>query len=61
MNFDLEGLDEGPQKIPDPLRTVQQFNQTHHTEQSEEGDWHTGIFRRRYGLHWVHLLKAQMK
>ncbi len=35
---DLKGFDEGPQKIPDPLRAIQKFHQTHDTKQSEECD-----------------------
>lgn len=34
----LKGLDEGPQQVTDALRTIQQFNQTHDTEKSEERD-----------------------
>lgn len=36
--IDLEGLNEGPQQVPDALRTVQQLHQTHDTEESEERD-----------------------
>lgn len=42
---DLKGLDEGPQQVTDPLRTVQQLDQTHDTEESEERDGNRGIFR----------------
>lgn len=35
---DLEGLDEGPQQVTDALGTVQQLDQTHDTEKSEECD-----------------------
>lgn len=41
---DLERLDEGPQQVPDPLRAVQQLDQTHDTEESEEGDGHRRVF-----------------
>lgn len=34
----LEGLDEGPQESPDSLTPAQQFDQSHHPEQAEEGD-----------------------
>lgn len=42
---DLEGLDESPQQITDALRTVQQLDQTHDTEKSEERDGNWRIFR----------------
>lgn len=42
---DLEGLDEGPEQVTDALRAVQQFDQTHDTEESEECDGNRGIFR----------------
>lgn len=42
---DLEGLDEGPKQVTDALRTVQQFDQTHDTEESEERDGNRGVFR----------------
>lgn len=35
----LEGFDESPQKSPDPLPSAQEFDQPHHSEQAEEGDW----------------------
>lgn len=41
---DLEGLNKGPQKIPDPLWTIEQFDETQHTEQTEEGDGDFNIF-----------------
>lgn len=34
----LEGLDECPQQSPDALPPAQQFDQSHHSEQAEEGD-----------------------
>ena len=34
----LKGLDEGPQQSPDALSPAQQFDQSHHSEQTEEGD-----------------------
>lgn len=34
----LERLDEGPQQSPDALPSAQKFDQTHHSEQTEEGD-----------------------
>lgn len=42
---DLEGLDEGPQQVTDALWTVEQLDQTHDTEESEERDGNRGIFR----------------
>lgn len=42
---DLEGLDEGPQQVADSLRAVQEFDQTHDTEESEERDGNGCIFR----------------
>lgn len=35
---DLEGLNEGPQKVANALRAVKQLYQTQDTEESEEGD-----------------------
>lgn len=35
----LKGLDEGPQQCPDAFAPAQQFDQSHHSEQAEEGDW----------------------
>lgn len=37
----LEGLDEGPQQSPDALPPAQKFDQSHHSEQAEEGDGDT--------------------
>lgn len=37
----LEGFDESPQQSPDSLTPAQQFDQSHHSEQAEEGDWDT--------------------
>ena len=37
------GLDEGPQQVADAFRAVEQFHQTHHAEQSEEGDGDSGV------------------
>lgn len=34
----LKGLDEGPQQCPDAFAPAQQFDQSHHSEQAEEGD-----------------------
>lgn len=45
FNDDLERFDEGPQQVTDALRTVQQFDQTHNTEESEESDGNRGVFR----------------
>lgn len=42
----LEGLDEGPQEVPYSLGTIQQLHQTHHAEESEEGDGHAHVLRR---------------
>lgn len=42
---DLEWFDEGPQQIPNPLETVQQFHQTHDTEESEQRDGHAHVLR----------------
>ncbi len=41
---DLEGLNKGPQKVPDPLWAIEQFNETQHTEQPEERDGNSDIF-----------------
>lgn len=41
----LERLDESPQQVADALWTVQQLDQTHDTEESEERDGNWGIFR----------------
>lgn len=38
MMTNLERLDEGPQQVTDALRTVQQLDKTHDTEESEERD-----------------------
>ena len=40
----LEGLDEGPQQITDALWAVEELDQTHDTEESEESDGNWGIF-----------------
>lgn len=34
----LEGLDEGPKQRPDALPSAQELHETHHAEESEEGD-----------------------
>lgn len=34
----LEGLDEGPKQCPDALPSAQELHETHHAEESEEGD-----------------------
>lgn len=34
----LKGLDEGPQQSPDALPPAQQLDQSHYSEQAEEGD-----------------------
>lgn len=41
---DLEGLNESPQQVPDALWAIKQFNETQHTEQTEECDGHFDIF-----------------
>lgn len=39
---DLQRLDERPQQRPNALPFTQQLDQSHHSEQAEEGDGHTG-------------------
>lgn len=39
---DLQRLDERPQQRPNALPFAQQLDQSHHSEQAEEGDGHTG-------------------
>ena len=38
MPTHLKGLDEGPQEGADALPSTQQLDQSHDSEQSEEGD-----------------------
>ena len=42
----LERLDEGPQEGADPLPSAQQFDQSHDSEEAEEGDGDAGVVLR---------------
>lgn len=42
----LKGLDEGPQEGADPLPSAQQFDQSHDSEETEEGDGDASVVLR---------------